>query len=75
MLSVLPTNIKRKPWIYDGIPLDSDLDKKLLDTKYNQGDQIKENEMDGACSTHARDDKCLQSFSRIAWREETTRKT
>jgi hypothetical protein len=28
-------------------------------TKYCQGDQIKENEMDGASSTHGRDKKCI----------------
>jgi hypothetical protein len=33
--------------------------------------QMKENEMSGACSTHGRVEKCIKNFSRKAWREET----
>jgi len=28
-----------------------------------------------ACSTHGRDEKCIQNFSRKDWREETTWET
>jgi hypothetical protein len=28
------------------------------------GDQVKDGEMGGACSTHGGDEKCLQNFSR-----------
>jgi hypothetical protein len=38
-----------------------------------QGD-VKEDEMGGACSSHGRDEKCIQHFGRKTWREETTRK-
>jgi hypothetical protein len=30
--------------------------------QYYSGDQIKEDEMGGACSTHGRDEKCIQYF-------------
>jgi hypothetical protein len=33
-------------------------------TKYYQGDQIKENERDGSCSTHGGNEKRVQNFSR-----------
>jgi len=32
--------------------------------KYNQGDQINENEMGVTCRTPKRDEKCTQNFSR-----------
>jgi hypothetical protein len=35
---------------------------------YYWGDQIKEDKMGGACSTHERNDKCLQYFSPTTWR-------
>jgi len=31
-------------------------------TKCHKGDQGKEDEMDGACSTHGRDEKCIRYF-------------
>jgi len=31
-------------------------------TNYYYGDQIEEGEVGGACSTHGRDDKCIQYF-------------
>jgi len=31
-------------------------------TKYYPGDQIKKNEMGGACSTYGRHKKCIQGF-------------
>jgi hypothetical protein len=31
-------------------------------TKYYQGDQIKEDDMGRPCSTHGRDEKCIQNF-------------
>jgi hypothetical protein len=36
----------------------------LLLTKYYSGDQFKEDEMDGACGTHAGEKKCIHSFGR-----------
>jgi hypothetical protein len=32
-------------------------------TRHYYGNQIKGNELDGACSTHGRDEKCAQNFS------------
>jgi hypothetical protein len=32
----------------------------VLFTTYYYGDQIKEDEMGGACNTHGRDEKCIQ---------------
>jgi hypothetical protein len=43
-------------------------------TKYYQGDQIMENEMECACSTHGRDENRTQNFHRKMRRDETTRK-
>jgi hypothetical protein len=31
--------------------------------RYYYGDSIEEDEMDGACSVHGKDEKCLQYFS------------
>jgi hypothetical protein len=49
-----------------------ELHNKLL-TKYYQGDQIKEDEVGGACSAHEGDENCFQNFGREARRKETTR--
>jgi len=38
-------------------------------------DQIKDNDIGGACSTHGRDEKYIQDFGRKILREETTQKT
>jgi len=32
--------------------------------KYYSGDQVKEDEMGGACSTHGCDEKCIQNVGR-----------
>jgi len=40
----------------------------------NKIDNVKEGEM-GACSTNGRDEKCVQNFDLISWKEEPTRKT
>jgi hypothetical protein len=37
----------------------------ILYTKYYCGDQIKMNEIYGACSTHGREEKILQTFSEL----------
>jgi len=37
-------------------------------------DQVEDNEMDGACSAHGRDEKCAQNFGRKTQKEETMRK-
>jgi hypothetical protein len=37
-------------------------------------DKIKENVMEGACSTDGRNEKCMKNFWRKILREETTRK-
>jgi hypothetical protein len=34
----------------------------VLLTKYHSGDQIKKNEMDGACSTYVGEKTCIQRF-------------
>jgi hypothetical protein len=34
----------------------------VLLTKLDQDDQIKEDEMSGACSMHGKNQKCLQNF-------------
>jgi hypothetical protein len=31
---------------------------------------LKEDEMGGACSTHGRDEKCIQHFGTETWRED-----
>jgi len=31
-------------------------------TQYCSGDQIKKNEMDGACSTYGGEERCIQDF-------------
>jgi hypothetical protein len=36
---------------------------------------MKEDEVDGMCSTHGGGDRCLQGFGWEAWSEETTGKT
>jgi hypothetical protein len=41
----------------------------------NNGHQIKEDEMGGACSAHRNDEKCLSNFSWKTWREGNTWET
>jgi len=40
----------------------------------NAQDQIKGNEVGGACITYWRDEKCIENFCQKTLREETTRK-
>jgi hypothetical protein len=56
-----------------------DLISRLLFLK-NKGirlktDQVKEDEMGGACSTNGGDEECIQDIGRKARRKETIRKT
>jgi hypothetical protein len=44
-------------------------------TEIIKGDQVKEDALSGACSTHWRDDKYIHRFCRKTWRDKTTRKT
>jgi hypothetical protein len=46
----------------------------VLFTRHYWDDQIVENEMVGAYGTHEGKEKCIQSFARKSWREETIRK-
>jgi len=41
--------------------------ERLCSTKYYYGDQIKEGEMCGTCSTHRTHDKCVQYFGCKTW--------
>jgi hypothetical protein len=43
--------------------------------KHYKGDHVKEDEIDGTCTTHGSDEKCMQKFGWKTWREETTWKT
>jgi hypothetical protein len=43
----------------------------VLFTKYCLGDQIKEYEIDRACSMHERGLKHIQAFNKKTWKEET----
>jgi len=43
-------------------------------TKY-VGDQIKKNEMGGACSTYGEEERCIQDLGGETWGKETTWKT
>jgi hypothetical protein len=36
----------------------------VLLTKYHSGDQIKNTEISGACSTYAGEERCIQGFGR-----------
>jgi len=36
--------------------------------RYYKGDQIKQDEMGGACSMHGKDEKCIKDSCRKAWR-------
>jgi hypothetical protein len=36
--------------------------RRISGHKYYLGDQVKEDEMGSACSTHQRDEKCIQNF-------------
>jgi len=37
--------------------------------------RFKDNEMGGACSTHERDEKCIENFGRETWSEVITWET
>jgi hypothetical protein len=39
----------------------------LLLMKYYSGDQIKENETGGPCSTYGGEERCIQSFGEDTW--------
>jgi len=39
---------------------------------YNEGDEVKEDEMDETYRMHGRDEKCIQHFSRKPWKEGRT---
>jgi hypothetical protein len=43
--------------------------------KYNENDEIREDEMGRACSMHGREEECIKSFGGKSKRKETTRKT
>jgi hypothetical protein len=47
----------------------------LLVVKYNQNDQVKEDEMGSTCSTHGNEEECAQGFGGNARRKKTLRKT
>jgi hypothetical protein len=36
--------------------------------------EIKEDEIDGACSTYGRGEKCVENFGRKIWKEQATRR-
>jgi hypothetical protein len=42
---------------------------------YYYGDKFKKDEIDGVCSTHGWDEKCIQNLGRKTWKEETNRKS
>jgi hypothetical protein len=46
-----------------------------LFAKYNYNYQVKEDEMDRACSTHGGDEECLEDFGGKAGKKYITRKT
>jgi hypothetical protein len=41
-------------------------------TEYYYGNQLEEDEMDGASGTHGRDEKCVRCFDSKMWKEEVT---
>jgi hypothetical protein len=43
----------------------------VLRTKYHSGDQIKEDEMGGACGTHGQE-YYIESLCKKSWRKEDT---
>jgi hypothetical protein len=47
----------------------------VLFSKYNQNDQVKEDEMGRACSTNREEAECIQDIGGKARRKETARKT
>jgi hypothetical protein len=47
----------------------------VLLTKYYSGDQIKKNEMGGACSMYGEEESWIQGFGGETWGKETTWKT
>jgi hypothetical protein len=46
----------------------------VLIAKYNENNQVKENEMNGECSTHQEKEECREDFGGKARVKETTRK-
>jgi hypothetical protein len=50
-----------------------DLCRKLI--TYNQSDQVKEDEISKACSTHGGEEECVQGFGGKIRRKETSMKT
>jgi len=47
----------------------------LYATPYYRGDEIKEDEMGGACGTYGGQDRYIQGFRGETWGKETTLKT
>jgi len=47
----------------------------LLPFQYFLGNQMKKNEMGGACGTHWKEERFIQGFAGENWREETTWRT
>jgi hypothetical protein len=67
-----PENLSRPPRILFATLLEvatHRLEDTALD-KY-ENDELKGDSMDRTCGTHVRDDKCIQHFGRINWKEET----
>jgi hypothetical protein len=44
-------------------------------TKYYSDDKIEKNEMDWACNTYGREDRCIQGFGGETWVKKTIKKT
>jgi hypothetical protein len=49
--------------------------ESALSTRYHKADQIKKNEVDGACGTHGRVEKLEQDFGGNSRRKKSTWKT
>jgi hypothetical protein len=47
----------------------------MLNAKYNQNDQVKDDKIGMACSTNGGEEECIQDISGKARRKETTRNT
>jgi hypothetical protein len=58
-----------------GTKKNDDAKLRSLIPRYHYADQVKANEMGGACGTHERGEKIVQSFGGKARRKETTGKT